>query len=97
MKSLNHSKVYYKGLGQVTEEDCTRYLHKWMSFLVVSCVLMFFYVMVYCVVFDTSIYDNVDCIFLGFGGGLLFSIILDVCPRIQMYQLRLKEIKEGEE
>lgn len=97
MKSLDHSKIYYKGLGQTNEEECTKCLHKWVSFLVVSCVLMFLYVMVYCLVFNTSTYDNVDCIFVGFGGGLLFSIILDAYPRIQMYKLRLKEIKEGEE
>ena len=97
MKELDHSKIYYKGLGQATEEECTKYLHKWVLFLVVCCVLMFFYVMAYCFVFDTSTYDKTDCIIIGMGGGIVFSIIPDSYSRIQMYGLRLKEIKEGEE
>lgn len=97
MKELDHSKIYYKGLGKANEEDCNRVLRKQYRFTGLVIVVAIFYVIaVWCCLTDPD-NDKLDCLIIGSGSGMLLSVLLDCYSYIKRFRLRLKEIKEGEE
>lgn len=97
MKSLDHSKIYYKGLGQRNEEECRKVLRKEYRWVGLLCAVAVFYIVViWCCLTDPD-FDKLDCLIMGICSGLLLSLILDLRTYIIRNRLRLKEIKEGEE
>ena len=97
MKSLDHSKIFYKGLGQTNEEECRKKLRVEYKFLGLFCLLAVLYTVAIWVCLTDPDNDKVDCLMTAIGSGLLFSMFLIVHSYITEYRLRLKEIKEGEE
>lgn len=97
MKSLDHSKTYYKGLGQTNEEECGKKLRDCYRVIGVFCFFAVLYVGAIWRCLTDPDNDNLDCLIIGMGSGLLLNLILDVYYSIVRYRLRLKEIKEGEE
>lgn len=95
MKSLDHSKIYYKGLGQTNEEECTKCLGKLVLFFVISGVMLFFAVVLLTI--GVTEFTRMDCIVIGFAIGTFFWLMTDSYPTIQKFRLRLKEIEEGDE
>lgn len=97
MKSLDHSKIYYKGLGQTNEEECVKKLRVYYRYIGLFCVVAVLYIVaIWCCLTDPD-NDKSDCLMMGFGSGLLLMLIVDAYFCIVKYRLRLKEIKEGEE
>ena len=97
MKSLNHSKIYYKGLGQTNEEECRKELRDEYKYLGLCCLLMVLYIVAIWDGLTNPDNDKLDCLMIGMGLGLTFSLFLIVRSYITKYRLRLKEFKEGEE
>lgn len=97
MKTLDHSKIYYKGLGQATEEECRKKLRVEYKFLGLFCVLAVLYTVAIWDCLTNPDNDKLDCLMIGVGSGLMLSMFLIVYSHITEYRLRLKEIKEGEE
>lgn len=97
MKSLDHSKIYYKGLGQTNEEQCRKVLRDEYTFFGAFCLLAVLYAVAIWDCLNNPDNDKLDCLMIGMGSGLLLSAFLIVHSYINKYRLRLKEIKEGEE
>lgn len=97
MKSLNHSKIYYKGLGQTNEEECRKELRFQYKFLGLFCLLAVLYIVAIWDCLTNPDNDKLDCLMIGNGSGLSLSMFLIVHSYISEFRLRLKEIKEGEE
>ena len=96
MKSLDHSKIYYKGLGQTNEEECRKELRVQYKFFGLGCLLAVLYTVAFwdCL---TNPNNKIDCLMVGMGSGILLSLFLIMYSPINKFRLRLKEIKEGEE
>ena len=97
MKSLDHSKIYYKGLGQTNDEECRKELRYEYKFLGLFCLFAVLYSVAIWDCLTNPDNDKLDCLMIGMGSGLLLSMFLIVHSYINKYRLRLKEIKEGEE
>lgn len=97
MKTLDHSKIYYKGLGQATEEECTRCLRRFTFFSVVSMVLLLITGITVCLGINDRALSVIDLLVAGFSAGTFFWLLMDDYPTINKFRLRLKEIEEGEE
>lgn len=97
MKTLDHSKVYYKGVGQASEEDCSRCLKERYNLCILSLVLLLVDVVsLYLGYVDGSL-KIFDYLVAGFSVGTFFWILFSNYLSIQKFRLRLKEIKEGDQ
>lgn len=97
MKSLDHSKIYYKGLGQANEEQCRKVLRNKYRYLGACCLLAVLYAVAIWDCLTNPDNDKLDCLMIGMGSGLVWSLFMIVHSDTNKFRLRLKEIKEGEE
>lgn len=98
MKSLDHSKVYYKGLGNMGYHECLDCISRAKKSIVHILALFALFAFICCMLFQTH-YLNADDFNLSFGivfGYTLLGVIL-IVDELGKFKLRIKEIEGGEQ